>query len=1235
MNKRAKNLRGMICFFLAFVMFVNFPGVVAFAEEPENTVNWGDTVEPYTTEEDAQDANEAESVDPDEMVTVIVELGNSGTATGIQAMSAGGRESVKNKIRNIVSKERTTFSAMSDVQFGFDYDLVMNGFSLEIQRKHLDSIAEIPGVCNVFIAQKYYLPEEELPEEDSPKNFVPNAFEDETVFAIEEDESSVLQDAEEASFEDIESSVSQIIEDFEEFSDVSETADTEVQEGLPIEENATYQNDNIRTEMGVTGAGYNGKGTLVAVLDTSFEVAHEVFSSGVSGGGAKYTSANITSLKNSNSKLKGIYISEKIPYSYDYADGDTVVSPASTNASSRSDHGTHVAGILGANGGGRILGIAPGAQLAVMKIFDNNGASNDAIIFAALEGAMLLNADVINASVGALAGFSGVSNSTYQKVNDNIAAKGIPFVAAAGNTKSSSAGNFANGKTALTDPDDAITGSPASYTESIAVGNAVSATQMNDSSSRGITLDMQIKPEIVAIGTMVYSSSYLGSYVYKQGTSMSTPIISGMYACMKEYLKVKYPSKSAQEICELATNILMSTSSPVEGISASYSPRHQGSGLANLKNAVDSNSYLSVTDKVTGQKRAKANLRDNKDGAFEFKFDVNNLSDTARTYTFSQKALVQSFDTTYFLDQFVDYAKSGQITVSYSGSGVSGNQVTVPKNGKIEVTVKIQLTTTLKNSLKSAVNGIFIEGFINLNSTNGDVNLSLPYVGFYGDWGKPPVFDAAEYTDKTVKMFASRVLNTADEAVSPGANLLKASALRTVNGSRFAINPNGPVKGITTRTGTLRSAEKLVYKAVNKKTGEVVYEANVSNILRTVNTNQKKYYVESLLDSPPAFTGKDKSGKALPEAMYTYKLEAYVYKSSTTADDVWSFDVYLDTTAPKIDSVSYSTKYLTMTLSDAHYISGIEIFSSNDKKIEDVTWYAENPTQLNNGRYQYKNVEFSLDNIKKALNSISGASKDKVKVVVYDYAMNKSESVVSLAAGSTPTPTPQKTPTPTPKKTPTPTPKKTPTPTPKKTPTPTPQKTSAPNQNDDSWKNPFKDVTKSNWFYKDVAFINQTGLMNGVEKTVFGPNITVTRSMFVTILGRYAGINKDLYKGWSFVDVPVNSYYAPYVNWASLNSVVNGVGANRFAPEDPVTREQIALILSRYANNNNLIMKKVQGAAAFSDTTSLSKSSQRAVQELYQAGIINGRSSTKFDPKAKASRAEVAAMVHRFIKSVS
>ena len=180
---------------------------------------------------------------------------------------------------------------------------------------------------------------------------------------------------------------------------------------------------------------------------------------------------------------------------------------------------------------------------------------------------------------------------------------------------------------------------------------------------------------------------------------------------------------------------------------------------------------------------------------------------------------------------------------------------------------------------------------------------------------------------------------------------------------------------------------------------------------------------------------------------------------------------------------------------------------------------------------------------------------------------------------------------------------------------------------------PFGDVKSADWFYNDVKYVYEKGMMAGTAADVFAPNATTTRAMIVTILYRLEG--SPAVTGTSaFVDVPAGQWYTDAVNWAAANQIVNGTSATTFAPNDSITREQMAAILYRYAQYKGYDVTKKADLSGYSDNSQVSAYAKDALAWANAAKLINGVTNTTLAPQGNATRAQVSAILHRFCDGV-
>ena len=186
-------------------------------------------------------------------------------------------------------------------------------------------------------------------------------------------------------------------------------------------------------------------------------------------------------------------------------------------------------------------------------------------------------------------------------------------------------------------------------------------------------------------------------------------------------------------------------------------------------------------------------------------------------------------------------------------------------------------------------------------------------------------------------------------------------------------------------------------------------------------------------------------------------------------------------------------------------------------------------------------------------------------------------------------------------------------------------------ENPGTGANPFADVSERDWFYGDVMFVYENGLMLGTSKTLFSPHGTATRGMMATILWRMEGSPTPQGKN-SFTDVEVGKWYADAITWTAENGIFAGYGKDKFGPDDPITREQLAAIFYRYADYKGYDLTVKGNLDKFKDADKITDYAKTAMQWAVGSGLMKGKSGNLLDPQGTATRAEIAAMLHRFIE---
>ncbi|HEX3012028.1 MAG TPA: S-layer homology domain-containing protein, partial [Syntrophomonadaceae bacterium] len=179
------------------------------------------------------------------------------------------------------------------------------------------------------------------------------------------------------------------------------------------------------------------------------------------------------------------------------------------------------------------------------------------------------------------------------------------------------------------------------------------------------------------------------------------------------------------------------------------------------------------------------------------------------------------------------------------------------------------------------------------------------------------------------------------------------------------------------------------------------------------------------------------------------------------------------------------------------------------------------------------------------------------------------------------------------------------------------------------WSNSFADVAETDWFYEAVAYTSQNGLFHGTGPDLFSPGQDMTRAMFVTVLANMG--HADTSQTAGFVDIAPGAWYAGSIAWASQKGIVSGVGQNRFAPDQVITRQEMITILYNYAKLAGLDVSNAEGTviSEYSDSSNLSDWAITAMRWAIHEGVISGKHGNMLDPQGIATRAEAAMVLQR------
>ena len=577
---------------------------------------------------------------------------------------------------------------------------------------------------------------------------------------------------------------------------------------------------------------------------------------------------------------------------------------------------------------------------------------------------------------------------------------------------------------------------------------------MSDFSSWGPGPDLEIKPEITAHGGSITSSVPGEDYDSISGTSMATPNISGVAALLRQYVIENYPksmitdedgSISLKKVTQIINRLMMSTADIVLNKNGlPYSVRKQGAGLANLFNCSSTGTYILTYDK-NGEvmDKTKIELGDDpeKNGTYTLKFTIDNFGGSSVSYDLSAYVMTEGVsdtktghgETTVTEEAYLLSGATFEIK-NVSGGTLDGKRVSVAAGSKADVEVTITLSDADKKYLDdSFANGMYVEGFIVLDSSDEKtVDLSVPYLAFYGDWTVAPLFDLTYFDTNKDEL---------DESLDPEDKIMAdAYASRPIGGiysdfvsylgtyyydqdpnkTQIAADMNHISLSNQEDTinafryvwgGLLRNAKTLVVTITDDSTGEVVFEVVEENVRKSYGDGGPIYPANIEVE----FSAIEQNLKN--NTKYTVTLTGLLDYGDggedTNLKNSFSFPLYADFQSPAITDVEFYTEedraedknrlYAKVAVYDNHYamstlfgytaytdsdgdgeLDGIEI-KSFDKYLTPV--YSE----YNSTTYVVYELTDYIDEIK-----ANSATPNSIVITCFDYALNQAIYEVGL-----------------------------------------------------------------------------------------------------------------------------------------------------------------------------------------------------------------------------------------------
>ncbi len=1131
-----------------FVLPILNPGIAGQKNETENVGKSSNTITQNKKPTPAPEINTPKS---DETVTFIIEVNGSSLCDTV--FSSGGKYRTVSELINsgeirqysdAIKKSQAVVKAsmrkiIPDINLDdcYNYNTVINGFSVTAPYSSLEKLKKISGVKSVTLASSNLMTiSENEPEDDIPKDDV-------TSYAAETDNTDGGTN-----------------------DNGDKTLDSAEISDYTVPQNSMTGIDDAYSE------GYTGKGKVIAVIDNGFDCNHEAFSvQPVSG---RYTSESMKSLVSSvpfNIFGNNNYsISDKIIFAYDYADKD------SNTYRSDSFHGTYTAALAAGNNGGEdVQSFKSGAydaQLVFMKVCsDGSEMIGDDVFLAALDDAAKISPDIINISLGVPR--ISTTESIFTKITDSLSRLGISLISAAGNNAQNITVNVNEGiNSEYTDygtisypaASDSVTAvgsadtaahisdyfitdrneridykniytyedtdfpffSSEDYTEyvytdtfgsedelrifdlsgkiavvkrgEISVDEKIKAAEKKGAvgvimisnepiyirfiadsrtvpaaavpsgaekyfaenpngkltasksktmfvsenggkpsafTSYGVTSDLMLKPDFLAPGTDIYSASY-GAYDPLSGTSVSSAVASGAAAVVSEYVESSVPGISGNELKLAYTALIMNTAERVEySDGLYYTPRIQGAGIMNVKNALNCSAYA-VSDNGCGG----VSMGDSKNGEYSFTLTLKNLTD--RDIVYDIGSTVQTDKLIYkdlkYYDALVPESINEYADVSFYIGEEQVKELTLPANGSAVINVNLKLSPeAVLTYMSKAENGFYVDGFIDFTPNDESSSICVPLTGYCGSWEVGDIFDRSLYSDSETPIIKGNSLMgvAADGSSYPGVILGRNMITGAFDRENICIGKDTVKNAYDSNTAgvsfiipnfyLLRDASDYTV-TISDKSGKTVFSQNIGTVSSFSNGGYEPY--AQLLSSFNS-DGLKNLFSALADGEYVYTVSARpipVFGGNAELQSV-SYPFIEDNTAPeKPKTRTYSENgkiYLEARSNDKNGVQGFILYTaakSGNKytyadKIDDlinngladkdsyILTGIENDGESTIFTYDITQLYRQLVKVKSHSDFTDNESLDQTKLVVraVDNAYNLSEPVTADAMVST------------------------------------------------------------------------------------------------------------------------------------------------------------------------------------------------------------------------------------------
>ena len=573
---------------------------------------------------------------------------------------------------------------------------------------------------------------------------------------------------------------------------------------------------------------------------------------------------------------------------------------------------------------------------------------------------------------------------------------------------------------------------------------------ISDFSSWGPTPSLEIKPEITAHGGNILSSVTGGSYDRLSGTSMACPNMAGVVLLMRQYVMENFPEIANDDVAvnAMANRLMMSTADIIINTNGlPYAVRKQGAGLANLLSSINTTAYI-VTKDEDGKDMDKTKLELGDDpekiGVYTMNFTVRNFGDKSLTYDIGAYVLTEGVSDTKTsagettITEVAHVLEGAAVSVdSVEGGKLSGTKLTVDAGTEADVCLTVTLSDADKAYLDASFeNGMYVEGFITLTASKGtDIDLSVPYLVFYGDWNRAPMFDLDYYAtnadelddsiaveDKTMAdAYATRPIGGVSEdyvSYLGSYYFLQDPKDMIISANRDYIalsNKEGTIHALRfVWAGLLRNAQRIEITVTDDTTGEVIFE--------TVDTDVRKSYGDggSIYPANVEIEFDTMDYNLSNNTQYTVKLQGYLDYGNggveVNENTTFEFPLTVDFEAPTLtdvefyyeydDSMKKNRLYAKAAIFDNHHAMSAQLgyvsmgADEEGNEMAEMKSFEQFMTPIYSQRNSTTYVTFELTDYIHEIkaNALNG---NCFSLTCYDYALNYATYEIGLPDGFT------------------------------------------------------------------------------------------------------------------------------------------------------------------------------------------------------------------------------------------